>query len=75
MVVLDITDITPEILTEFREFLRQNMITPTLKGVDGPSHSREDEKKIVAHFTGCFSERDADRIEDWLNSQEVGLQC
>ena len=79
MVFLDVGHITPEILYDLQEFLRINMITPVLKGVDVTDHGffgndNGSQKSPASHYSGCFTVEYAKRIEGWLKENGVELK-
>ena len=61
VVVIEVRDITSELVYDLTEFLRREMIPVTSKAYVTTNGS--------GYFTGCFSEESADRIQAWLEEK------
>lgn len=70
---LEAREISPEMLYDLGEFLRTNMITPFIRN-EGLCEPRKGEKR-EAYFSAGFTEVDAEKVCDWLDSQGVIVCC
>ncbi len=70
LIFLDVS-FSPQPWSLFREFLRQKMFSPVVKGVEFINGSANER---IAYYSGCFEAEVAREIQVWLEQNGVKLK-
>ncbi len=67
VVLIEVDGVQPNVIYDFGQFLRREMITPGVKmeGSSGNGHG--------SYFKGCFTHEQAARIVEWFSQNGVEI--